>query len=63
MARKKLAEEDKMVKTGFTINKELDEILNDYLEENNLKFSRYIQKLIKEDMERRGYDVKEDFEK
>ena len=44
--RKKLSDNDKKPKIGITIDKDLDIILNDYLKKNNLKRSRYIQKLI-----------------
>lgn len=52
--RKKLNDADKKPKIGITIDKDLDIILNDYLKKNNLKRSRYIQKLIKEDIEKKG---------
>ena len=52
--RKKLNDADKKPKISITINKDLDVILNEYLKDNNLKRSRYIEKLIKEDIEKRG---------
>lgn len=63
MARKKLLENDKKPKIGFTINKELDEIMIDYLKDKNITISKYIENLIKEDMEKRGFSIKKDFEK
>lgn len=63
MARRKLLENEKKPKIGFTINKELDIIMDDYIKENNINRSKYIENLIKEDMLKRGYKVKNDFEK
>ena len=52
--RKKLNDSDKKPKIGITIDKDLDIILTDYLKKNNIRRSRYIQKLIKEDIEKKG---------
>ena len=51
--RKKLDDGEKKSKISITIDKDLDIILNDYLKKNNFKRSRYIQKLIKEDIEKK----------
>jgi len=63
MARHKLKEEEKKKKITINVDIELDELMNEYLEENETLRSRYIEKLIKEDMEKRGIDVKPNFEK
>lgn len=52
--RKKLNEDEKKPKIGITIDKDLDIILEKYLKDNNLKRSRYIEKLIREDIKQRG---------
>lgn len=63
MARHKLLDENKKPKIGITINEDLDNMLNIYLNDNKLNRSRYIENLIREDMLKRGVDVKPDFEK
>jgi hypothetical protein len=52
--RKKLNEDEKKPKIGITIDKDLDIILEKYLKDNDLKRSRYIEKLIREDIKKRG---------
>ena len=52
--RKKLNEDEKKPKIGITINKDLDVILEKYLKDNNLKRSRYIEQLIREDIKNKG---------
>jgi metal-responsive CopG/Arc/MetJ family transcriptional regulator len=61
--RKKLKEEQKKPSVSVTINEELDKILEEYLKENNIPRSRYIENLIRKDFENRGYNVDPDFEK
>ena len=52
----------KKKKLSLTIDKNILVILDEYLEEIDVsKRSRYIQKLIREDMEKRGKDVSIDF--
>jgi len=63
MARYKLKEEEKKSKIGVTIDIELDKMMSEYLDEKEEMRSRYIEKLIKEDMEKRGIDVKPNFDK
>jgi hypothetical protein len=63
MARRKLSDDEKKPKIGFTINKELDVVMNNYIKNNDLNRSNYIETLIKNDMIQRGYEVKNDFEK
>lgn len=63
MSRKKLSEDQKKPKISVTINKELDEILEEHLEKNKIPRSKYIENLIRKDFESKGYDIKPDFEK
>jgi hypothetical protein len=51
--RKKLNDAEKKPKISITIDKDLDIILTDYLKRNNLKRSRYIEKLIKDDIKKK----------
>jgi metal-responsive CopG/Arc/MetJ family transcriptional regulator len=61
MARKKLLEEDKKSKLSITIDTDLDNILEDYLEKNNLTRSKYIEKLVREDFEKKGIKIEREF--
>lgn len=63
MARKKLTDNQKKPKISITINKELDDILEDFLKENNINRSRYIENLIRKDFEKKGYDITPNFDK
>ncbi len=61
MATKK-PEEKKKNKFSVSINENLLEVFDNFLEEENIsKRSKYIEKLIREDMEKRGKDVSRDF--
>ena len=52
----------KKVKISFSVNEKLLEKFDEFLEENEIqKRSKYIEKLIRDDMERRGKDVSKDF--
>jgi hypothetical protein len=54
----KKSEEKKKRKISFSVNKKLLSKLDDHLENEDLgKRSKYIEKLIREDMEKRGKDV------
>jgi metal-responsive CopG/Arc/MetJ family transcriptional regulator len=62
MPRKKIEEEKKKIKTGFTINSEVVEMMDEMLEDiGNTNRSRYIEKLIREDLEKRGKNIERDF--
>lgn len=62
MARKKIANDKKKIKTGVTINSDVIYLMDELLENiNNINRSRYIEKLIREDLEKRGKDVSKDF--
>ena len=61
MANKK-SEEKRKVKISFSVNEKLLEKFDEFLEENEVqKRSKYIEKLIRDDMERRGKDVSKEF--
>lgn len=54
----KKSEEKKKRKISFSVNEKLLSKLDEYLENEDLgKRSKYIEKLIREDMEKRGKDV------
>ena len=63
MGRNKLEKEFKKPKIGITLDKNIDEIMCDYLKVIDETPSKYIEGLIKEDMIKRGYEIKNDFEK
>lgn len=50
------------VKTGITVNTDLIEMMDEYLESiGNLNRSKYIEKLITEDLIKRGKEIKKEF--
>lgn len=58
----KKSEEKKKSKISVSVNKKLLSKLDEHLENEDLgKRSKYIEKLIKEDMERRGKDTTKEF--
>ena len=58
----KKSEEKKKRKISFSVNKKLLSKLDDHLENEDLgKRSKYIEKLIREYMEKRGKDTTKDF--
>lgn len=60
--RKKIPDDKKKVKTGFTLNSDIVELMDELLDEvGNTNRSRYIEKLIREDLERRGKKIERDF--
>lgn len=62
MPRKKIEEEKKKIKTGVTINSEIIEMMDEILEDiGNTNRSKYIEKLIREDLEKRGKNIVRDF--
>ena len=62
MPRKKIEEDKKKVKTGITINVEIFEMMDEMLDDiGNTNRSRYIEKLIREDLEKRGKNIERDF--
>ena len=62
MANRKKPEDKKKKKFAFSINKRLLSVLDEYLEKSDIpKRSRYIEKLIRADMGKRGLDISRDF--
>ena len=62
MANRKKSEESKKKKISFSMNEKLLNKFDEFLEKEDIsKRSKYIEKLIREDMERRGKDVSKDF--
>ena len=59
--RKKIPEDKKKKKTAVSIDEDLSEILENYLNDNNIKRSKYIEDLIRKDMESRGKNVDREF--
>ena len=59
--RHKIPDEMKKDKFTITIDEKLNDIVNNYLDENDIKRSNYIEKLIREDMELRGKNVEKKF--
>lgn len=50
------------IKTGITVNSDLIELMDEYLLGiNNLNRSKYVEKLIKEDLIKRGKKIDENF--
>jgi len=60
MARQKMGNEIKP-KISVSLNDKLLNILNNYLEENNVNRSKYIEHLIRKDIKNRGYNVEPNF--
>jgi metal-responsive CopG/Arc/MetJ family transcriptional regulator len=62
MGRKKLTEIKKKVKTGVTINSDVVNLMDELIEDiGNTNRSRYIEKLIREDLEKRGKNINKEF--
>ena len=62
MTRKKLEDINKKKKTGITVNIDLIDIMDEYLEEiGNSNRSRYVEKLIEEDLQKRGITINKKF--
>jgi len=58
MARQKLPEEKKKRDISVSVDEKLSDLLEKYLKENEYKNrSKYIEKLIKEDLKKRGEDI------
>jgi len=62
MSRRKLEDINKKKKTGITVNIELIDIMDEYLKEiGNFNRSRYVEKLIEEDLKKRGIKIDKKF--
>ena len=63
MVRHKLENDKKKPKISITLDENLSEIMEDYLEKIGLNRSKYIENLIRKDFEKKGYDITPDIEK
>jgi metal-responsive CopG/Arc/MetJ family transcriptional regulator len=60
--RNKLSEDKKRVDVSLTIDAELLQILEEHLDENDISNrSKYIEKLIREDFEKKGKNIERKF--
>ncbi len=60
--RHKIPDDKKKVKTAVSIDDKLLEMLDNYIEDNNISNkSKYIESLIRKDMEERGKSGKREF--
>jgi len=60
--RKKMSDDKKRKSFSITIDETLLGVFDEHIEEKNVKNkSRYIENLIRKDMESRGEDVKKEF--
>lgn len=59
--RHKMPEDKKKSKFSISVDKLLLEILTEHIDEKNVSRSKYIEKLIREDIKSKGYDVEPDF--
>jgi metal-responsive CopG/Arc/MetJ family transcriptional regulator len=60
--RHKIPEDKKKVNVNLTIDTLLNQILEEYMEENEISNkSKYIEKLIREDFERKGKNIEREF--
>lgn len=60
--RNKIPDEKKKEKMTLTIDENIVEIFEKYLEDNNIKNkSKYIESLIRRDMEERGKNINREF--
>ena len=60
--RHKIPDDKKKVKTAVSIDNKLLEMLETYLDDNDISNkSKYIENLVRKDMEERGKDIKREF--
>jgi len=63
MSRSKLPEDKKKPKISITIDEKLNEIMEDQLNDLGINRSKYIENLIRKDIEERGLDTTPDYKK
>jgi metal-responsive CopG/Arc/MetJ family transcriptional regulator len=62
MPRKKIENDKKKIKTGITVNSKVVELMDELLIDiGNTNRSKYIERLIREDLEKRGKNIERDF--
>lgn len=60
--RHKIPDDKKKVKTAVSIDEQLSDIFDKYLQDKGIKNkSRYIEELIRKDMDERGEDTSREF--
>ena len=60
--KKKIPDDKKRVDTRVSIDTQLFQLLEEYLTENNISNrSKYIEKLIREDFEKKGKNIERNF--
>ncbi len=59
--RKKLPEDEKKIASHITINSDIVELMDEYLTDFSTNRSRYIENLVREDLERRGIKIEKKF--
>ena len=60
--RHKISEEDKKKKFTITVDEKLNDILDKYMDDNNIKNkSKYIESLVRKDMEDKGEKIERIF--
>lgn len=63
MARHKIPDDKKKPKISITIDKSIDELMEEHIEDLGVNRSKYIENLVRQDMKKRGFDIEPDFEK
>lgn len=62
MSRQKIQEDDKKKKFSISLNEKLNEMLEKYMTKNGVtNKSKYIENLVKKDLENRGEKINIDF--
>jgi hypothetical protein len=61
MARRKMTEDEKKKDFSITMNIKLNKLLEDYLIKKGINKSRYIESLVKKDLEDRGENIEPNF--
>lgn len=60
--RKKLPETEKKIASHVTLNSDIIELMDELIDDiGNTNRSRYIEKLVREDIERRGIKIEKKF--
>lgn len=61
MARHKIPDNKKKPKISVTIDKTIDELMEEHIKDLKVSRSKYIENLIREDMRKKGHDVEPEF--
>lgn len=63
MGRQKIDPEKIKPKISVYVNNKLLEIMEEHLNKIDVNRSKYVENLIRKDMQKRGFDIEPDFEK